>query len=134
LSQVDPRIPQDRKAWVIKYRVGEVENVFGDFDCDADECECQFVNLADFMLHSVYGRHGPLGDRDAEMKRLTLKFYSRQDRAKERIYRKQQRQEDSATAATLDKDQDSDSTIGDPGDLEVIYPTDESTEQKQQSL
>lgn len=104
-TQVDPRIPQDRRAWVIKYRVGSVENVFGDFNCDVPDCECQFLNLADFLLHWCYGRHGALGDKDAEMKRLTNKYYSKQERMKERIYRQQQKE--------------SDDEGFDPGDLEI---------------
>jgi hypothetical protein len=83
-------VPKNKVAWLEKFRKGEVENVYDTFDCELD-CECEFSNFADFVIHSLLGSHGRLGDRFAEQNRRKYKYFSRTGRVKEQIYREESR-------------------------------------------
>ncbi len=82
-------IPQSKIAWLSDYRVGKVENEYGAFDCGEPGCVCEFLNLADLVIHSVVGKHGVLGDRISEEHHRKFKYFSRQRRYKERQYASQ---------------------------------------------
>ena len=101
LSVPDPRIPANRRGWIVDYRLGVVENIWDNFDCDVPGCRCVFGNLADFLNHWAYGKHGRLGDRDAEMKRVTHRYYTRGGRAKEELYRGQGKSDENPEQASL---------------------------------
>ena len=80
-----------RVKWLEDYRSGKVENVYDTFDCEFEDCECEFGNLADFVVHSLSGSHGRMGDRFAEQNRRKFKYFTRMGRIKEDMYRQQSR-------------------------------------------
>ncbi len=97
-------IPKDREVWLKDWRLGKVENLYGTFDCDKDGCVCEFVTLADFVIHSVSGKHGRLGDRFSDEHRRKFKYFTRQGRLKHDIYRNQSEeaeQQESSVQETL---------------------------------
>ncbi len=89
LRSILVEIPQSKIAWLSDFRVGKVENIYGTFDCEEPDCVCEFLNLADLVIHSVVGKHGSLGDRISEEHRRKFKYFSRQRRYKERQYASQ---------------------------------------------
>lgn len=67
------------------------EIVYGNFQCPVDECTCEFGNSHDLDVHVKSGSHGRLGDRFAEQNRRKFKYFTREMRVKEQIYREQSR-------------------------------------------
>jgi hypothetical protein len=61
------------------------------FECPMDECTCEFGNSSDLKVHVDSGYHGRLGDRFAEQNRRKFKYFSREGRVKEQIYREESR-------------------------------------------
>ena len=84
-------VPKNKVAWLEDYRNGKVENVYDTFDCEYEDCECEFGNLADSVIHSLSGSHGRMGDRYAEQNRRKFKYFTRTGRVKEDIYREESR-------------------------------------------
>jgi len=66
------------------------EEEFGEFECQVEGCVCIFLTRHDLFMHSQSTAHGRMGDRFAEDNRRKFRFYSRQGRVKEEIYREQQ--------------------------------------------
>lgn len=79
--------------WLLKYRLGEVENEFGDFECSIQDCKCIFSSKLDTLIHLKNGRHGRIGDRFSDEERIRYKYSSRQGRLKHDVYRSQQSQQ-----------------------------------------
>ena len=82
---------KNKVAWLEDYRNGKVENVYDTFDCEYEDCECEFGNLADSVIHSLSGSHGRMGDRYAEQNRRKFKYFTRTGRVKEQMYREESR-------------------------------------------
>lgn len=61
------------------------------FQCPVDECTCEFGNSSDLRVHMTSGFHGRLGDRFAEQNRRKFKYFTREGRVKEQIYKEQSR-------------------------------------------
>ncbi len=62
---------------------------YGNFQCSMEDCTCEFGNSSDLEVHMKSGVHGRIGDRFAEQNRKKFKYFSRQGRVKEQIYRKE---------------------------------------------
>ncbi len=84
-------LPKNKVDWLAQYRAGLVENIYGDFSCEYEDCTCLFGNLADSVIHSLSGSHGRMGDRYAEQNRRKFKYFTRTGRVKEDIYREESR-------------------------------------------
>ncbi len=67
----------------------EVE--YRDVECPVDDCTCEFGNSSDLKVHVESGVHGRMGDRFAEQNRRKFKYFTREGRMKEQIYREEGR-------------------------------------------
>jgi len=97
--------PKDSDLWIIlsRYRNGLDLKVpmFGNFKCDVLDCNCQFSNVIDWIIHRKRGQHGPLGGPQANQKRFVFKYFYRGDRLKEQLYRKQSQNENGNVQQSL---------------------------------
>jgi len=82
-------IPTDTATWLGMFRAGQVENVFGEFDCPVPSCVCEFGSLADVIIHLRVGKHGSIASREDLMNRQKFKYFTRRERLKHELYREQ---------------------------------------------
>jgi len=88
-GKVPTEIPVDTATWLGMFRAGQVENVYGDYDCPVPGCVCEFSSLADVILHIRNGKHGSIASREDLMNRQKFKYFTRRERVKHEIYREQ---------------------------------------------